>query len=75
MDQSVEQQIAHRLKEIHPFLQLEAADIWDVVAAARGVTVFSKDGRFFGLTLSRSAARQLLHAWHVEVELVHLHRG
>lgn len=48
------------------------ADIWDLVPAARGITVLLLDGkrdlRVLALPLADGSARQLLHLWSVETK-------
>ena len=54
------------LKERDPNLLIAEADLWDLLPAARGITVVLRDGRVLPLVLGDNPARQLLHLWSVE---------
>lgn len=56
------------LKERDPNLLIAEGDLWDLLPAARGITVILKDGRVLPLILTDGPARQLLHLWSVETK-------
>lgn len=59
-------QVIQRLKDRDPRFLLTEADVWDIVPAAKGLTVVMMDGSVLPLPMSDGAARQLLHSWSVE---------
>lgn len=61
-----EQQIIKRLRDARPDMAHKEADIWDVLPAARGLTIIMLDGSVHPLKCSDGAAKTLLHAWAVQ---------
>lgn len=60
------QHIVRMLKERDPKLALDEASLWDVLPAARGLTVILLDGRVLPLPRADGPARQILHGWSVD---------
>ncbi len=62
----VEQLVIHMLTERHPNFPYAEKDVWDIVPAARGLTVVMLDGMVFPLRCSDGTAKELLHGWSVQ---------
>lgn len=62
------QHIVRMIKERRPDFRHTEADIWDLLPAARGLTVVTVDGSVLPLPCGDGAAKQLLHAWSVQAE-------
>ena len=63
---STRQQIILLLEERAPGLRHTAAHIWDVLEAARGLTVVMIDGTVYPVPCGRGIALQLLASWAIE---------
>ena len=62
----VREVIISQLRKHRPGLAIREEDLWDVLPAARGLTIIMQDGSVAPLPIGDGAARQLLHAWSVE---------
>lgn len=61
-----EEQVTKRLRERNPDIRCEPANVWDILPAARGLTVVMLDGSVYPLPCGEGAAKQILHAWSVQ---------
>lgn len=64
---TAEEQAITRLRDLFgPEFRHVPQDVWELQAAARGLTVIMTDGTVWPLRCSRGAAVQLLHLWSVQ---------
>lgn len=61
-----EDQVIRRLRERTPEFRYEPANVWDILPAARGLTVVMLDGSVHPLPCGEGAAKQILHLWSVQ---------
>lgn len=55
--------LAHEINVRYARSAYSANDIWDVIPAPNGVTVFMTDGTVLPLPMSQAAATELLRQW------------
>jgi hypothetical protein len=58
--------VIQRLKAQDQRFTLTEADIWDILPAAKGLTILMLDGDMYPLLCAEGAAQQLLQMWAVE---------
>lgn len=63
-----EEHVVRRLRERTPEIRYQPEHVWDILPAARGLTVVMLDGSVHPLPCGDGAAKQILHAWSVQAD-------